>query len=284
MIKIEHLTKLYGAVRAIDDLSLEVHAGEMFGFLGPNGAGKTTTVRILTNLSKPTSGEVTLNGQDVAKMASEVKKEFGVVQQHMSLDRELTAWECMELHARLHRIGRSTRRKRIAELMDYVGLSEYQHRIVNDLSGGIKRRLQIARALIHEPRILFLDEPTVGLDAQSRRKLWELIRRMNRDGATVFLTTHYIEEAEELCGRVGVMHQGRLIALDSPLELRQRLGLFTVQATSDEGTTYAFFPSLEVAAVHARVLAAEEQTVTVRESNLEDVFIELTGTKVEEGV
>ncbi|MBN1628390.1 MAG: ABC transporter ATP-binding protein [Thermoleophilia bacterium] len=284
MIRIDHLTKVYGSVRAVDDLSLEVHPGEMFGFLGPNGAGKTTTIRILTNLSKPTSGKVALNGSGVAAKAGEVKREFGVVQQHMSLDRELTAWECMELHARLHGIGRSVRKKRIAELMEYVGLTEHAHRIVNDLSGGIKRRLQIARALIHDPRILFLDEPTVGLDAQSRRKLWELIRRMNRDGATVFLTTHYIEEAEELCGRVGVMHQGRLIALDAPLELRRRLGLFTVQATSDQGTKYAFFPNLDVAAVHARELAAGGQTVTVRESNLEDVFIELTGTKVEEGI
>jgi ABC-2 type transport system ATP-binding protein len=284
MIRIEHLGKVYGDIRAVDDLSLEVHAGEIFGFLGPNGAGKTTTIRILTSLSRPTQGTVTLNGFDVAVMAKEAKKEFGVVQQHMSLDRELTAWECMELHARLHRIGRAARKKRIAELMEYVGLTEYAERIVMNLSGGIKRRLQIARALIHEPHILFLDEPTVGLDAQSRRRLWELIHRMNRDGTTVFLTTHYIEEAEELCGRVGIIHRGKLIALGAPLELRRSLGLFAVGAMSGEGMKYVFFPDLDTATAHAHSLAAGVKTVTVRESNLEDVFIELTGTKVEEGI
>ena len=284
MIRIENLTKVYGSVRAVENLSLEVRSGEIFGFLGPNGAGKTTTIRILTDLSKPTSGTVMLNGLDVATMAPKAKKEFGVVQQHMSLDRELTAWECMELHARLHRIGRAARRKRIAELMEYVELNEYADRTVTDLSGGIKRRLQIARALIHNPRILFLDEPTVGLDAQSRRRLWELIRRMNQDGTTVFLTTHYIEEAEELCGRIGVMNKGALIALGAPLELRCRHGLFAVEIMSEGRMDYAFFPDLDAATAYARSVPADVKTVTVRESNLEDVFIELTGRKVEEGI
>lgn len=284
MIQIQNLVKIYGNIRAVDDLSLEVNKGEIFGFLGPNGAGKTTTIRILTNLTKPTSGAVQLNGFDIVTEPIKAKWEFGVVQQHMSLDRELNCWECMELHARLHRIGRAQRKKRIAELLDYVELTEQAHRIVNDLSGGMKRRLQIARALIHRPRILFLDEPTVGLDAQTRRRLWELIHRMNQDGTTVFLTTHYIEEAEELCQRVGVIHKGKLIALGSPLELRSRLGMFTVETISAGKMDYHFFPDIDEATAYVQNAPTEVKVITVRESNLEDIFIELTGRKVEEGI
>lgn len=284
MVKIDNLVKTYGTVRAVDGLNLEVPPGEMFGFLGPNGAGKTTTIRILTRLTRPSSGTVSINGFNIDAEPLKVKKEFGVVQQHLSLDRELNSWECMELHARLHRIGKTERRKRIAELLDYVELTEHADRTVMDLSGGMKRRLQIARALIHKPRILFLDEPTVGLDAQTRRRLWELIRRMNHDGTTVFLTTHYIEEAEELCNRVGVMHKGKLIALGSPLELRSRLGLFTVETMSDGKMDYTFFPEMDKATAYVQEAPREVKVITVRESNLEDVFIELTGRKVEEGI
>lgn len=284
MVKIDNLVKTYGTVRAIDGLSLEVSPGEIFGFLGPNGAGKTTTIRILTHLTKPTSGTVRLNGFDINTEPLKVKREFGVVQQHLSLDRELNSWECMELHARLHHIGKAERKKRIAELLDYVELSEQATRTVLDLSGGMKRRLQIARALIHRPRILFLDEPTVGLDAQTRRRLWELIRRMNQDGTTVFLTTHYIEEAEELCNRIGVIHKGSLIALGSPLELRSKLGLFTVETMSNGKMDYTFFPDLDKATAYVREVPTQTKVITVRESNLEDVFIELTGRKVEEGI
>ncbi|MDY6910799.1 MAG: ATP-binding cassette domain-containing protein [Chloroflexota bacterium] len=284
MIAIENLTKTYGGTRAVDGLSLEVHHGEMFGFLGPNGAGKTTTIRILTTLTKPDSGKVSLNGFDITAQSLAVRKEFGVVQQHLSLDRELTAWECMELHARLHHIPAAERKRRIADLFDYVELNKKSNQTVMELSSGMKRRLMIARALIHRPRVLFLDEPTVGLDAQSRRRLWELIRRMNLDGTTVFLTTHYIEEAEALCNRVGVIHNGKLIALGSPLELRSRLGLITVETMTDDKIDYAFFPDLEAATAYVNNLPDGIKPVAVRESNLEDIFVELTGRKVEEGV
>ena len=283
MIVIENLTKTYGETRAIDGLDLKVPPGEIFGFLGPNGAGKTTTIRILTTLTKPTAGRVAINGFDVTGQPLRAKGEFGVVQQHLSLDRELTAWEIMELHARLHRIKTSERRQRIAELLDYVELADQSGKKVEHLSGGMKRRLMIARALIHRPRILFLDEPTVGLDAQARRRLWDLIRHMNSDGATVFLTTHYIEEAEALCNRVGVMHKGRLIALGSPIELRQRWGLVTVETMSGDKVDYHFFPDMETATVYVQGLPSEVKAIALRESNLEDVFVELTGRKVEEG-
>ena len=171
MITIEKLTKVYGEVKAVEDLSLQVHPGEIFGFLGPNGAGKTTTIRVLTTLTKPTSGRARINGFDVLMNSLEVKKAIGVVQQHISLDRDLTVRENMEVHARLHHINSSERRKRITELLSYVELENESNRIVEELSGGMKRRLMIARALIHRPTLLFLDEPTVGLDAQTRRRM-----------------------------------------------------------------------------------------------------------------
>lgn len=283
MIITEKLTKVYGEVKAVEDLNLEVRSGEIFGFLGPNGAGKTTTIRILTTLTKPTSGHAWVNGFDVLREPVKVRKLFGVVQQHISLDRDLTVRENMELHARLHHLKPSERRQRIAELLDYVELAEQANHLVEKLSGGMKRRLMIARALMHRPKLLFLDEPTVGLDAQTRRRLWELIRRMNLNGTTVLLTTHYIEEAEALCGRVGIIHQGHLIALGSPLELRQRLGLVTVETLSNNrDTNYHYFPNRMAATSYAQGLPPEIKTIIVRESNLEDVFVELTGRKVGE--
>lgn len=281
VIVIEKLTKRYSDVWAVEDLNLKVYLGEAFGFLGPNGAGKTTTIRVLTTLTKPTSGRAWVNGFDVVKKTDKVKKVIGVVQQHLSLDRDLTVRENLEFHARLHHLEPSERRERIAELLDYVGLTEQANRIVEDLSGGMKRRVMIARALLHRPKILFLDDPTVGLDVQTRRSLWELIRRMNFDGTTIFLTTHYIEEAEALCQRVGIIHQGHLIALGSPLELRQRLGLVTVETLSnDKDTHYRYFPNRAAAKSYVQSLPSNVKTIIVRESNLEDVFVDLTGRKV----
>ena len=284
VIVTENLTKKYGDIWAVKDLNLNVHSGEAFGFLGPNGAGKTTTIRMLTTLTKPTSGRAWVNGFDVVKEPDNVKKEFGIAQQHMSLDRDLNVKENLELHARLHHLGSSERKRRIAELLDYVGLTEQADRMVMALSGGMQKRVMIVRALIHRPNILFLDEPTVGLDAQTRRRLWELIRRLNRDGVTIFLTTHYIEEAEALCQRVGIIHQGRLITLGKPVDLRQKLGLFTVETLANNtNTQYHYFPDRAAAKSYVQNLPPELKTIIIRESNLEDVFVELTGQKVSEG-
>jgi ABC-2 type transport system ATP-binding protein len=283
MIKTDALAKEYSGGRVVAGLDLRVERGELFGFLGPNGAGKTTTIRILTTLTKPTSGRAFINGFDVVREPSRVKAEFGIVQQHMSLNRDLTIWENLELHARLHHLAPRERRDRIQELLEYVGLTDHASQLIDNLSGGLKRRAMIARAMIHHPRLLILDEPTVGLDAQSRRRVWDLIRRMSADGSTVFLTTHYIEEAEALCDRVGIIHHGRLIALDRPFELRQRLGLFTVEVLREgNGTQYHYFQERRTAAEYARGLPNREKIV-MRESNLEDVFIELTGQKVVDG-
>lgn len=281
VIATEKLTKRYGNIAAIEDLDLNVHAGEIFGFLGPNGAGKTTTIRVLTTLTKPTSGFASVNGFDVVKEPDKVKKMIGVVQQHLSLDRDLTVRENMEFRARLHHLAASERKQRIDELLDYVGLTEHANRIVDTLSGGMKKRVSIVSSLMHRPRVLFLDEPTVGLDAQTRRRLWELIRRLNLDGTTIFLTTHYIEEAEALCQRVGIIHMGSLIALGKPLELRQKLGLVTVETlVNNKETRYQYFADKAAAKSYVQSLPPEVKTIIIRESNLEDVFVEQTGQKV----
>lgn len=281
MIKTEHLIKEYGGQKAVDDLDLQVDIGATFGFLGPNGAGKTTTIRILTTLTMPTSGRAWVNGFDVVRDATEVKREFGVVQQHLSLNKELTVRENLDLHARLHHLGRSERRDRIDGLLDYVDLLEYADHLIGRISGGMKRRVMIARALIHRPRLLILDEPTVGLDAQTRRRIWDLIRRMNSDGTTVFLTTHYIEEAESLCDRVGIIHQGRMISVGSPRELRRHLGLTTVELRNGgNNTEYRHFPDRTIAAKYVQTLPSSAGNIVMRESNLEDVFVELTGRRV----
>jgi ABC-2 type transport system ATP-binding protein len=277
----EKLTKRYGDVRAVEDLDLKVYSGEIFGFLGPNGAGKTTTIRVLTTLTKPTSGRAWVSSFDVVKEPDKVKKVIGVVQQHVSLDRDLTVRENMEFRARLHHLTSSERRRRIDELLDYVDLTEQANRIVETLSGGMKKRAMIVSSLIHRPKVLFLDEPTVGLDAQTRRRLWELIRRLHLDGTTIFLTTHYIEEAEALCQRVGIIHQGHLIDLGKPIELRQRLGSVAVETlVNNKETRYQYFTDRAAATNFVQNLPPDVKTIIIRESNLEDVFVELTGRKV----
>ena len=281
VISTRNLTKRYKEVCAVDDLNLQVNSGEIFGFLGPNGAGKTTTIRVLTTLAKPTSGSVWITGFDVTKEPDKVKRVIGVVQQHLTLDLDLNVKENMELHARLHHISGSERQKRIAELIDYVGLTKQSKKMVTELSGGMKKAAMIARALIHMPKVLFLDEPTVGLDVQMRRRMWDLIRLLNSDGTTIFLTTHYIEEAEALCNRVGIVNQGRLIGLGKPSELRQKVGLIAVE-TLVEGkfTRYEYFPDRDAATKYVQSLSPEVKTIIIRDSNLEDVFVELTGKKV----
>ena len=277
MIYINGLIKKFGDRLAVNNLSLEIKQGETFGLLGPNGAGKTTTIRTLTMLTRPTAGSITINGWQLPQDELAVKSVIGVVPQHLNLDIDLTAKENLDLHGRLHHMSRAVREQRISELLDYVELTERGNDMVNTFSGGMKRRLMIARALLHNPQVLFLDEPTVGLDPQVRRRLWDLIRRMNADGLTVLLTTHYIEEAENLCQRVAIMEKGRLIALNSPQALCERLGNYVVEWTESEGTQYRFFTNRTEAAAFAGTLATN---ATLRHTNLEDVFVELTGRRV----
>ena len=277
MIRLEQLVKKFGDRLAVDRLDLHIAAGEVFGLLGPNGAGKTTTIRMLTMLTRPSGGKITIGGCVLPEGEEAVKALLGIVPQHFNLDPDLTVGENLELHGRLHHMPVAERKQRIAELLDYVELREREHDKVQSLSGGMKRRLMIARALFHRPGILFLDEPTVGLDPQVRRRLWDLIRHLQGEKFTVLLTTHYIEEAEALCDRVAILDKGRLIALDTPDALRRRTGQYVVEWQEENGGETRFFHDRNEAVAFAGDLTSN---ATIRRSNLEDVFVELTGRRV----
>ena len=225
MIKVRNLSKRFGELAAVDDVSFEVSRGEVFAFLGPNGAGKTTTIKMLTTLLRPTSGKVELDGLDPTIERDKVRQRFGVVFQDPSLDQDLTAWENMEVHGVLYGVPRKERHERAAELLKLFELWERRASLVKTFSGGMRRRLEIARGLLHTPKVLFLDEPTLGLDPQSRNQMWTHVKGLNEsDGVTVFLTTHYMDEAERVADRIAVIDHGRIVATGSPQELKERTG------------------------------------------------------------
>ncbi len=223
MITVDHLTKKFGDFTAVDDVSFTVNDGEVFAFLGPNGAGKTTTLKMITTLLRPTAGTITLDDIDPVADPELARQQFGIVFQDPSLDDDLTALENMDLHGVLYDVPDGTRRRRNEELLNYVDLWDRKDSLVKEFSGGMKRRLEIARGLLHEPRILFLDEPTTGLDPQTRNLLWDRLRELNRtEGMTIFLTTHYMEEADKMATRIAIMDHGRIIATGTSDDLKQR--------------------------------------------------------------
>jgi ABC-2 type transport system ATP-binding protein len=225
MIRIANLVKKYGDVSAVNDISLEVNAGEIFAFLGPNGAGKTTTIKMLTTLLTPTSGTIQIDGLDPLTQSTEVRRRFGIVFQDPSLDQELTAYENMELHGVLYGVARAPRHQRIELLLKIFELWERKDDPVKNFSGGMKRRLEIARGFLHTPKILFLDEPTLGLDPQTRNQLWTQVKALNeQEGVTVFLTTHYMEEAERVAQRIAIIDHGKIVAQGTATELKQQTG------------------------------------------------------------
>lgn len=221
IITVQHVVKQYKDVTAVDNISFEVFKGEIFGFLGPNGAGKSTTIKMLTTLLQPTSGELTLAGKNVMQEQDAARKVFGIVFQDPSLDGELTALENLQLHAVLYKLNKKDSAKRIQELLTLVELWERKNSLVKTFSGGMKRRLEIARGLLHHPQILFLDEPTLGLDAQTRNLLWNYIKRLNeQEGMTIFFTTHYLGEAEEVADRIAIIDHGKIVASGTTEELK----------------------------------------------------------------
>ncbi len=279
-ILLDQVYKHYNQIAVVNNLSLEIPQGEMFGLLGANGAGKSTTIRVLTTLTSPSQGRALISGFDVVKQSRQVKSQIGVVLQQISVDLDLTVWENMEYHGRLHHIPPRERKDSIKRCLDYVELSDRSQVLVKTLSGGMKRRLQIARALLHQPQILFLDEPTVGLDPQTRRRLWEIIKDLKQQGMTILLTTHYMEEAEFLCDRIGIMNNGSLIEIGTLHELRQKYGLALVASQNDDRIGYKFFDNFEQA--HSYVeQQLDKRGIMVRDSNLEDIFVELTGRKLD---
>lgn len=216
IIEVKNLKKVFKNFIAVDDIGFTVAKGEIFAFLGPNGAGKTTTIKMLTTLLRPTSGSIRINGFDTLNDQDGVRRSFGIVFQDQSVDEELTAQENMLFHAGLYGLAKKESREKIAQLLEFVGLADRKDELVKRFSGGMKRRLEIARGLIHEPKILFLDEPTLGLDPQTRNRMWEHIMSLNKEKQmTVFLTTHYIEEAEKMASRVAIIDRGKILVLDS---------------------------------------------------------------------
>jgi ABC-2 type transport system ATP-binding protein len=310
VIHTEDLTKVYAGTdfAAVDKLNLDVQVGEIFGLLGPNGAGKTTTAGMLTTRVVPTSGRAFLAGVDVAAHPALAKQLSGIVSQQNTLDRELTVWENLYFHGRLFGIGARASRQIADELLEQFQLSKWAKASVYALSGGMAQRLMVARAIFHRPSVLFLDEPTAGLDPQSRLALWDLLGELHRDGQTILLTTHYMEEADRLCDRVAIMDHGQILALDTPAELKRSIGadtVVTVRTTGDTGQL-AELLARDVAGVtrtrkadgrlelHVQggdrlvpriVLAAERGgfdlvDVSIAEPSLETVFINLTGKEL----
>ncbi len=309
-IVVTAITKKFGEIAAVDEVSFEVGEGEFFGFLGPNGAGKTTLIRMLTTLLRPTTGKAIVSGFDVAKDPAEVRRHIGVVPQAMTSDLDLTGYENMDLYGRFYGIRSGERKERIAYLLEKVGLTSRAKDLVATYSGGMRRRLEIARVLVHRPKLLFLDEPTIGLDPQSRRVVWDFLEKLTGgDSMTIFLTTHYMEEAEALCGTVAIIDSGKIIVLGSPDELKSRIpGKDIISLTLDdlseemtgmigklsfvhkvkpEASSVRVYvdngarnlPALidEVRAAGGGVLSA-----TIHEQSLEDVFIHYTGKSIRE--
>jgi len=301
MITVEHLTKRFGDFLAVNDVSFDVSAGEIFAFLGPNGAGKTTTIRTMVTLLSPSSGRITIDGLDLAGHQDQIRKRIGIVFQDPSLDQNLTAWENMDLHGALYGVPRRLRRERAELLLRAFELWESRREVVLQFSGGMRRRLEIARGLLHTPRILFLDEPTLGLDPQTRNQLWTQLKQLNQsEGVTVFLTTHYMDEAEN-CDRIAIIDHGKIVAIDTPENLKASVGKDRVQIrTADDQTAIAELKErfeLE-AAIHEGMvtfnvesgeqfvprlfegLSQQIKAVSVSRPSLDDVFMSYTGKTI----
>ncbi len=275
IVQVEGLTIRFGDFTAVDDLTFSIKRGEIFGFLGPNGAGKTTTIRAITTIQRPTSGRIVIDGHDSSSDYLAARRCIGIAQQHISLDKDLSVRQNIKYHAMLHKIPKDVMEERVKELSETLGLGEHMDKKIADLSGGWKRKAAIVCSILHDPSVLFLDEPTAGLDTQSRHLLWELVRTLNSHGTTIFLTTHYIEEAEAVCDRVAIIDRGKLTAIGTVEELRDMIGKITVDVTEGNKTIPHHFRSREEAKSFAETQGGE--FYNIRRTTLEDVFLELSG-------
>jgi len=306
-IETKDLVKHFEDVEAVKGINLEIEEGELFGLLGPNGAGKTTTISMLCTIQKPSSGFASIYGHDVAREPDTVRRLIGIVFQDPSLDDNLTGWENLDFHARLYKVPRCEIAQRINEVLDLVELSDKAHVIVKKYSGGMKRRLEIARGLLHHPRVLFLDEPTLGLDPQTRRHIWDYIEKLNREKRiTMILTTHYMDEADKLCDRIAIIDNGQVVALDTPENLKRDVGgdvviltvssdtehlkielerlPFVKSAQSVDSTLRLSVENGETAIPILMDVARQEgisvPSIALHEPTLEDIFIKYTGREI----
>jgi len=301
IVQVERLVKKFGDFTAVDDVSFDVASQEIFGFLGPNGAGKSTTIKMLATLLRPTAGTAHLAGFDIRTQPTEVRQAIGMVFQDPSLDERLTAEENLRFHAMLYGISARVLAERMPQVLDIVGLSDRRASLVRTFSGGMKRRLEIARGLLHHPRVLFLDEPTVGLDPQTRNAIWSHVRRLRDEvGITVFMTTHYMDEAEN-CDRIAIIDHGRIQALDTPAELKRLVGGDSIVVAGDAGLgddlarRYAVTVQQVDGQFHFQVAHGAEfvprvvadfngriSAIQVKQPSLDDVFLQLTGRAIRE--
>lgn len=307
-IELKSLTKLFGDVIAVNDISLSVKPGEIFGFLGPNGAGKSTTIMILTTLLKPTSGQAMICGFDVMTNAKKVRENIGYVQQETTVDEYLTGRENLMLQAKLNHIPKNEINKRIDELLELIELTDKQDKTVGTYSGGMRKRLDIAGGLLHRPKVLFLDEPTVGLDIQTRRKIWQYIKKIHDEfEITIFLTTHYMEEADKLCDRIGIIDGGKIQVIDSPENMKKAMGnevisiilegenhtsflselkkIEFVTKINEDGSKLTLFASNGTEVIPKIFQISSElkikiTSISLTEPTLDDVFISYTGHEI----
>ena len=274
MIKTKNLTKTIDNFTAVDSLDLKIETGEFFGLLGPNGAGKTTTISLLSTLLLPTKGEILIDGQKLTRNRPDLKRKISVITQEYSMRQDMTMDEIMEYQGRLYFMPRREIKERTEELLEFCDLIKFRKRTVRKLSGGMKRKLMVCRALLTEPEILLLDEPTAGMDALSRRQMWNLLRKLNGKNLTILLTTHYMEEAQNLCSRVALMDHGKLEEINTPSGLIDSLGRYAVDVFSGEETRSSYFNSREEAIAYLSGLSGQ---ASLRETTLEDVFVERAG-------
>jgi ABC-2 type transport system ATP-binding protein len=303
IIQVDNLVKKYGQLVAVDHISFDVAPGEIFGFLGPNGAGKTTTINILCTLARPTSGKATLNGFDVVRQQNQVRHSIGLVFQDSSLDDRLTGMHNLSFHAMVYNVPAAVRNKRIEQVLKMVDLWDKRNNFVRTYSGGMKRRLELARGLLHYPKVLFLDEPTLGLDPQTRNHIWEYVLQLQKqEGTTVFLTTHYMDEAEK-ASRIAIIDHGKLVAMDTPVNLKHLVGkdIVTVRTGDNKkaaeeikshyGTeamsvgdqlTFSVENGEEFLPLFIKEFSVNITSISLRHPTLEDVFLKLTGREIRE--
>jgi len=303
VIKVENLVKRFGELVAVDNVSFSVAAGEIFGFLGPNGAGKTTTINILCTLSKPTSGRAVINGFDVVRHQSQVRQSIGLVFQDPSLDERLSGLQNLRFHALVYNMPVSVREQRIEQVLRMMELWERRKGEVRTYSGGMKRRLELARGLLHHPKVLFLDEPTLGLDPQTRNRIWEYILELRqREGTTIFLTTHYMDEAEK-ADRIAIIDHGKLVAMDTPEKLKEIVGKDIISVKTDDndraaeeirlryrievrrdsnGLTFEVASGEEFIPTFIKGSGTKILSISLRRPSLDDVFLKLTGREIRE--
>jgi len=303
IIKVDNLIRRFNGITAVDNISFEVEEGTIFGFLGPNGAGKTTTINILCTLLSPTSGKAYIAGYDCMKESAKVRKAIGIVFQDTTLDKDLTAYENLIFHAYLYNVPKDEKKQRVSDALRFVGLYERKDDLVKKFSGGMKRRLEVARGLIHRPRVLFLDEPTLGLDPQSRTSLWEFITELpKKHNVTIFMTTHYMEEAE-VCNRIAIIDKGKIIAMGSPEELKRTVGgdivyirtadnmnakqeiekLLNTPVSEKEGELYMTCDMGDTCIPEMmRKIGEKVLSVRLQRPTLNDVFLKLTGKAIRE--